>query len=135
MNVKLDSKFFFFLNKFPINPQRQCHFCVGEWVWSKPIIRSKFRPLARSEHTATRVGAHEVYIFGGWCEEALSDLQVSFSSPFNILNSNKEMILILICLFFIHSPIRFSTLKQWFGQHQNVQGISPDQDIATQQIC
>jgi hypothetical protein len=30
--------------------------CVRDtWSWSKPLVRGKKRPLARSEHTATRV--------------------------------------------------------------------------------
>ena len=49
---------------------------ADQWIWSKPLIHgvSSTKPPPRCEHSATKTGANEVTIFGGWAHRPMNDL-------------------------------------------------------------
>merc|ERR1719487_1104381 len=52
------------------------------WNWSKPLVNHRMpRPAGRAEHSAVKISANEVAIFGGWTDRPMNDLWF-----FNIVN-------------------------------------------------
>ena len=46
------------------------------WKFSKPIANSKLRPMARAEHSASKIGTNDVAIFGGWTDRPSNELWI-----------------------------------------------------------
>ncbi len=67
---------------FNLNIKFQVYFLElrnDKWLWSKPIVHRGSptnRPIARTEHSATKIDTNEIAIFGGWTGRPASDLWI-----------------------------------------------------------